>query len=368
MSFSGVIFRNKVTPRKSAGRRRQATGGNMRLTCPNCGAQYEVPDEVIPETGRDVQCSNCGDTWFQHHPDHKPVDDQEQAADAQADWDSPEDETELDFAPEEDEAEDTANVSDDTGTEDEPQGDTWPEDTSDDFEEAARDDAGDADQDAPEVAEPDEDAASADEDDGDLEDEGDPDDQAQAEDPPRRGLDPAIANLLREEATREEEARAAESGGEGLETQPDLGLDERSESADERSEQAKSRMARLRGLPEDGAMDEPDDDPDPSLISRRNLLPDIDEINSSLDSETTRAEDGEAAVGDAAAAVRKGGFNRGFMRGVLLVLVLVLLYLLAPVISENVPALANAMEGYVNLVNSGRVWLNDMIGGMLAGE
>src|SRR6056297_3233436 len=45
----------------------------MRLTCPNCDAQYEVPDEVIPETGRDVQCSNCGDTWFQHHPDHPPT-------------------------------------------------------------------------------------------------------------------------------------------------------------------------------------------------------------------------------------------------------------------------------------------------------
>ncbi len=42
----------------------------MRITCPNCGAQYEVPDEVIPEEGRDVQCSNCGDTWYQVHPDH----------------------------------------------------------------------------------------------------------------------------------------------------------------------------------------------------------------------------------------------------------------------------------------------------------
>ena len=40
----------------------------MRLTCPNCGAQYEVPDDVIPLAGRDVQCSNCGDTWFQPHP------------------------------------------------------------------------------------------------------------------------------------------------------------------------------------------------------------------------------------------------------------------------------------------------------------
>ncbi|WP_375689023.1 zinc-ribbon domain-containing protein [Pseudooceanicola sp. LIPI14-2-Ac024] len=41
----------------------------MRLICPNCGAQYEVPAEVIPAEGRDVQCSNCGVTWFQGHPD-----------------------------------------------------------------------------------------------------------------------------------------------------------------------------------------------------------------------------------------------------------------------------------------------------------
>ncbi|AZB62847.1 hypothetical protein EBL87_03545 [Cereibacter sphaeroides] len=37
----------------------------MRLICPNCDAQYEVSDEAIPPEGRDVQCSNCGHGWFQ---------------------------------------------------------------------------------------------------------------------------------------------------------------------------------------------------------------------------------------------------------------------------------------------------------------
>ncbi|MBD3788613.1 MAG: zinc-ribbon domain-containing protein, partial [Sphingomonadales bacterium] len=37
----------------------------MRLVCPNCAAQYEVDESVIPEMGRDVQCSNCGQMWFQ---------------------------------------------------------------------------------------------------------------------------------------------------------------------------------------------------------------------------------------------------------------------------------------------------------------
>lgn len=37
----------------------------MRLVCPNCVAQYEVADGTIPESGRDVQCANCGHIWFQ---------------------------------------------------------------------------------------------------------------------------------------------------------------------------------------------------------------------------------------------------------------------------------------------------------------
>lgn len=37
----------------------------MRLICPNCEAQYDVSDDAIPPGGRDVQCSNCQQSWFQ---------------------------------------------------------------------------------------------------------------------------------------------------------------------------------------------------------------------------------------------------------------------------------------------------------------
>ncbi len=37
----------------------------MRLVCPNCSAQYEIDAAMIPDEGRDVQCSNCGHTWFE---------------------------------------------------------------------------------------------------------------------------------------------------------------------------------------------------------------------------------------------------------------------------------------------------------------
>ena len=42
--------------------------GRMRLVCPNCDAEYEVDAALIPDSGRDVQCSNCGHAWFQASP------------------------------------------------------------------------------------------------------------------------------------------------------------------------------------------------------------------------------------------------------------------------------------------------------------
>jgi predicted Zn finger-like uncharacterized protein len=36
----------------------------VRLLCPKCDAEYEIPDDVIPAEGRDVQCSGCQETWF----------------------------------------------------------------------------------------------------------------------------------------------------------------------------------------------------------------------------------------------------------------------------------------------------------------
>ncbi len=340
----------------------------MRLTCPNCGAQYEVPDEVIPETGRDVQCSNCGDTWFQHHPDHPPAEDSAAEEEQHPGWDSPEEEAEENLAsdetPDEAPAQEEHAESDDDADEDVPdeapelepeQDDDTPEDT----------DAEDNESGVEESAEADEDVPTSEPEDSILDDharEGDDDTGMVEEDPPRRGLDPAVAELLREEATREEDIRATE--GSGLETQPDLGLDSQPDGDDERSQQVKSRMARLRGLPEDSVEEEAEVEPDPSLISRRNLLPDIDEINSSLDSESVRSEAAEAdGMASDGTVVRKGSFGRGFTRGVLLVVLLVLLYLLAPTIAEKVPALSGALGGYVDLVNSGRLWLSDMLSG-----
>lgn len=37
----------------------------MRLICPECEAQYEIADGLIPPEGRDVECSACGHGWHQ---------------------------------------------------------------------------------------------------------------------------------------------------------------------------------------------------------------------------------------------------------------------------------------------------------------
>lgn len=36
----------------------------MRLTCPNCAATYDLPDDRVPGGGSHVQCSACHTRWF----------------------------------------------------------------------------------------------------------------------------------------------------------------------------------------------------------------------------------------------------------------------------------------------------------------
>lgn len=72
----------------------------MRITCPNCGAQYEVAEDAIPSAGRDVQCSACGQVWFvtrteEAAPEPEPAIEPEPDAEAEA----PEHESAVDPVP-----------------------------------------------------------------------------------------------------------------------------------------------------------------------------------------------------------------------------------------------------------------------------
>ncbi|MFC3117587.1 zinc-ribbon domain-containing protein [Jhaorihella thermophila] len=265
----------------------------MRLTCPNCDAQYEVPDEVIPPEGRDVQCSNCGHTWFQVHPDHP----------------------EAALPPEPDAEEDLAPVEED--------GEPEPE-----HEEAA----------------------------GEMPDEGWP--------ARKRPIEPDISEILREEAEREARLRAQEAAA--LETQPDLGLESGADDeAERRTREAEARKARLRGEEPPAAGAAAD------TGSRRDLLPDIEDINSSLESPSARTTGTELGplrehLHEPEEKVRKSGFLRGFAVAIALGVILLLVYSRAQDITRTVPQVAPALDAYVGAVDQARLWLEDQARALVA--
>lgn len=43
----------------------------MQLTCPNCAAAYEVPENAIGPNGRKVRCRACQTSWFE--PSRRPL-------------------------------------------------------------------------------------------------------------------------------------------------------------------------------------------------------------------------------------------------------------------------------------------------------
>lgn len=278
----------------------------MRLTCPNCGARYEVPDEVIPPGGRDVQCSNCGDTWFQQHPEGAPI--SEHAAEAPTVADEPAKHPEPG----------AAEASPDEAAEDFPAESVW------------------GDEDVPDPTPP----------------------------PSRPSVDPAVAEILRQEAAREQAARAAQAAA-GIETQPDLGLRPPAHPTDERGRQARTRIERLRGTAAAAsAMEQAGADQHAAIdpTSRRNLLPDIEEINSSLTAFDLPEEPEEPAFAEEPETpVRRGGFRSGFRLAVLVFLLGTTLYLLAPMIAAQIPAAEAPLTQYVQAVDATRLWLDTQV-------
>ena len=327
----------------------------MRLTCPNCDAQYEVPDEVIPSDGRDVQCSNCGDTWYQTGPNSAPAPTSDDAPDAEPVQETqPETPTEQNAEatveePDEDLDEETIQQFDaehayeDTKVDPQPQPDAFAEEEPERHPEPTSE------------VDPYEDDLV----DDDL-DEDDHQDEIPAQPGLARGMDPSVTGILREEAEREAKLRAAENTG--LENQPELGLDTApSDEPSRRANQARDRMARLKGE-------------NPALLaaaesgSRRGLLPDIEEINSTLRANSDPAGQAAAAPVAEHPPRRKSGFSRGFAIVILLVLVLVLTYTNAPQIAEVLPQADPFLSTYVAWVDQARLWLDAKVSGLMLSQ
>jgi predicted Zn finger-like uncharacterized protein len=278
----------------------------MRLICPNCDAQYEVDDGAIPEAGRDVQCSNCGHAWFQIR---------EVLADTLAD---------------------------------DLYRDPVPEPVSK----------------MPAAL------AQSDEADDAADDEDAPPPPPVGRAPVQRTLDESVLAVLREEAERELAARKAEAAS-GLEMQGDLGLPppvspvvgsaaeahhddgrdvgHEEPAPDGASGDAKRRVAMMKGMAV----------PPPRPAARRDLLPDIEEINSSL--RPTEAADHTKEASEAAEKSSGSGFGSGFLLMLMIAGLAIAVYLMAPKISVQFPAAAGAMAAYVDVVDAFRATVDGLM-------
>lgn len=305
-------------------------GLTMRITCPNCGAQYEVDDALIPEAGRDVQCSNCGKGWFQaKHPEPAVATAEAETADERAEAE-PEAEVEPSPPPEHDEpaeiaaAEETAPAA----HEEEPAAtaETIAEPVADAVDEPAL---------ADRESQPSKDSI----DDEEAEEDDEPPVAAPAVAP--RKPDESVLSVLREEAQREMAQRRQDAGT--FESQPDLGL---SEPPQRRTGPSDAEIAAGAAV---------------AASARRDLLPDIDEINSTLRPEAMR---GAAATADGETSPEQGsrrGFRLGFGLMLMAAAVLIGLYLAAGSLAAAVPALEPALIAYVDAANAFRAWIDGLL-------
>lgn len=269
----------------------------MRLTCPNCQAQYEVDDAAIPARGRDVQCSSCGHSWFQKGavaPD--PVTEPAPAAEA----------------PRPPRMQDALTPKSDS----------------------------------------------------DGEDGAFPPIPAQVT--PKRALDPAIADILRAEAEREARQRRKEAAA-LVETQPEFALN------DPEAPAAQSGFEGFDFGPPSAADGEPANldttsearaEPRRTQVARKDLLPDIEDINSSLRAgPLDSADPTQMMTPEQAQAHRSHG--RGFRLGFSVVLICataaLLVYAYAPVLAQRFPQFEAELTQYVAAMNGLRETVNSWV-------
>lgn len=241
----------------------------MRLVCPNCDAEYEIDASVIPDNGRDVQCSNCGHAWFQLPPEVEADLEAEEAL-----YDAP------------------------------PLG----------------------------VALPD-----------------------TAAELPHRSMDESVLAVLREEAELETQARQAETP-QGIETQTEMGLE--AAAAGGLSGAVARRIARLKGTDPDAAAA-----PLAKAQTRRDMLPEIEEINSTLRASSEKRAGQAAVVTETMVSDTKPrtAFRNGFVLILLLAAVLLAAYVMAPKLMQQFPAATSTVQAYVTAVDAMRVGVDGIL-------
>ena len=330
----------------------------MRLICPNCGAQYEVADDAIPASGRDVQCSNCGHAWFQH-PALLEMDEAEvvnaPAAVAHA-------ATELEDVVTADTV--TAETPEPALSEPEPEVAPEPEPAPEVepaiavvVETSPEPVADAAPIEAPVVPAPAPVAAAV----------------VDAAPLQRNSLDDNLLAVLREEAEREVAQRRAEAAR-GIETQTELGIEAVAAAP---ASPPPFTAATSTGSKPDFSYLSSDADLDTTVpeasvrpAARRDLLPDVEVISSTLRS-SSGAGDDDNPMPDLPNIRRSSGFRSGFLLSVLLAVIVVVAYVLAPRLAEQFPASKGTLDAYVTAIDALRLWVGTVVAnltGMLESE
>lgn len=272
--------------------------GEMRLICPNCDAEYEVDATLIPEAGRDVQCSNCGHAWFQSSPLVEAEVEAEEAL----------------FAP-------------GGGVAGQAVADMVAEDNADDDDEGAEP--------APLTTS----AAPA---------------------GAARNIDTSVLSVLREEAERETKARAQDAAA--MQTQTEMGLQGRAPGTES---SVFSRIARMKG---DAEANSQGLDAGARTAAKREMLPEIETINSSLRGKSEKRPGDAAAVAETMgkAEARQSSFRSGFALSVVLIALALTVYILAPKLAEMLPGLAGPLKEYVGFVDGLRGMIDAILQSLIA--
>lgn len=294
----------------------------MRLVCPNCSAEYEVDVSVIPAEGRDVQCSNCAHTWFEPHPD--------QAKAPAIDAETPAEPAQP-ARPRRVQPRVTVTRAEELNN---PQPAPQPEPQRRSRVAAER------------AARTQEESTSFPEQDPSL------------RTAPKRNVDPNVLQVLREEAEHEASLRRGETP-EPIESQSEMAL------AGAAPRQSRRTLTDPRDVPDDELV--PSGTIGPRRVTRsgrKEMLPDIEEINSSLRASTDRKTSVPAyvEVEERLNKVRRGqGFRMGFSLVLIVAAIGTFVYAFTPEISARVPQAEPFLSTYVAEVNNARGWLDTTV-------
>lgn len=327
----------------------------MRLICPNCEAQYEVPDDAIPPGGRDVQCSNCQQSWFQTQ---KPVTPARNALMLEP--------SDPHAAPEEDAADKqpvASGLYDDL--EEDVIADNAVTEAMPDVTEAAEVNAEEIPSSAPEQAALEETAPQQ---------EAPPPQQATT--PPaqaaassdshneplkRKPLDDAVANILREEAAL---------GGAPAATGPIASppaTETPKAAAPVTEDKTRQRIALMTKEEGGNASGSQQSDIAAQTDAHMRTIPTINEINATLRARAQASDMSGLTEAEKYEAVQRSGFRRGFFMILIIFAILILPYIFADQIIENLPQTKDIMTSYVVMVDQIRISLGDLVNSLTSG-